>query len=189
MNALRLAAVLALVAAAVAIAPPAARPLTTVHIGAGIIQSTLPDLLQQTKAIAIVEVVSDPSEHWNAKDNRSWGTLGDDSFIYRDVPVRVVRLEGGSLPSSLTLRDPGGTADGYEFEVDGTATWNVGSQYLVFVTRSTFPTREGAEDNWTPVRLGQGVFSWSGKDWYEPIQNLRVSGDEIQDVVALLPSR
>lgn len=185
---LRSAAALVFLAAALVVCGLAKSGPIVVHVGAGVVKSDLPELASLAKAIAIVQVVADPSEHWNSADNKSWGTLGEDSLIYRDVPVKVVSLVDGELPSTLTLRDLGGTADGYLFEVDGTGTWTVGSQYLVFVTKSAFPTREGSEDSWTPVRLGQGVFSVSGQDWYEPIQGIRIPGDRVQDVVSLLPS-
>ena len=174
---------------AIALATRVGTTVTRVAIQGSFVQSSLPDLVKHAQAVAIVEMTAAPSEHWNSEGNKSWGTLGVDSFIYRDVPLKVVTVLSGSLPSTLTVRDLGGTADGFEFVFDGSADWEVGSRYLVFLEWRKFPVREGTEESWTPVRLCQGVFSWTGHDWFEHIQDIHIAADGAKDVVALLPPR
>jgi hypothetical protein len=44
--------------------------------------------------------------------------------------------------------------------------------------------KEGTDGSWTPVRLAEGVFIWSGIDWVEPIQGHHITDVEISDFAA-----
>jgi hypothetical protein len=141
--------------------------------------STIEELVERADALAIVRVAGRSTSHWNALDGKEWGTLGRDSFVYRDVPVQVIKGLAGDLPSSFTLRDLGGIATGLELFFEGGVKWTAEKEYLVFLEYRHFPTKEGSDDSWTPVRLAQGTFVWSGLDWYEPIQSLHITSNEI----------
>lgn len=148
--------------------------------------SSLDEMLAQTEAIAIVEATGQVSVRWNSQDGRHWGKPGVDSFIYRDVTVRVVQALFGDPGATLILRDVGGTADGFTMEFEGAGSWVDGVQYLVLLQHVDSPVQGGSERVWTAVGLGQGQFSRAGGRWVDAIQGIRLSDDDLAAAVVRL---
>lgn len=69
-------------------------------------------------------------------------------------------MKGAAAPGdTLTVRGIGGFADGVRLHFDGMEELNSGSNYLLFLKRVDWPTREGSDqDLLTPVAHRQGVF-------------------------------
>lgn len=155
----------------------------TTRIGATFAAGDIATLVRRSTAIAVVEPTGHFIDHWNNAENAEWGELGVDSYIYRDSAVRLVRALRGNLPSTITVRGLGGTVADVSLEFEAGATeWVAGDQYLVFLEVGEFPTREGSEPFWTPVRLGQGVFERTESGWRDSIQFLEIADDELRQL-------
>ncbi len=160
----------------------------TIRIGFTFAKSDLGSLARRADAIALVEPTGKSVEHWNSADNKRWGDIGSDSFIYRDVEVRVVKVVFGKVPGdTITIRGLGGTADAVrvEFEAGG-GDFEPGGQYLVFLAYADFPMKEGTDPSWTAVRLSQGVFARENGRWLEPILGLTIEDADVQNLGGLV---
>lgn len=154
---------------------------TTITVGMTFAKSDLRSLARLADAIAIVEPTGKVVEHWNSADNRRWGDIGKDAFIYRDTEVQVRQVVFGIVPSqTIVIRGLGGTADNVRLDFEaGGGDLQPDLQYLVFLAHRDFPTKDGMEPSWSAVRLGQGIFSRGPGKWSEPIQGLTVNDVDI----------
>lgn len=176
----RLVAVVLVIGALIGFAQLASRPAEIeISIQSSVTQGTVQDLVDRASALAIVKPTGVMNAHWNAADNHKWGKVGQDSYVYKEVEVELVASVTGEVPKKFTIRDLGGSADGYKVTFDGSTEWTSDETYLVFLAEVPFPTKEGDETVWTSVRLGQGVFHQEGPSWYEPIQGLTIQEKDL----------
>lgn len=176
---------LSLVAAAltlVALAYP--RPPSLAHhivASASSIRYTLQDLQNAAEIIAVVKPTGKDSEHWNNAKNSAWvSEKPGRAMIYNDQEVVVVDVIRGQAPSTLTIRNIGGTVGDTMYELEGLEPLEQGAQYLVFLKTFQTPTEEGTEAALSFVGQDQGVFMRSG-DAFANDLGLSVTPDMLQE--------
>jgi len=103
---------------------------------------TVEELTQAASRVVEVQVLESHSE-WNA----------DHSKIYTISRVRVSNVLKGGNVREVTIRQPGGSADGYTMKVSGVRALQIGEQTMMFLRPS--PQDDGT---WSVVGLMQGNF-------------------------------
>lgn len=123
---------------------------------------TVEDLWNEADYVLIVQPTGRQVEHWNNAANTQWEAPKDSGvmpMIVRDEDVTVARVLKGDSPTSLTIRNIGGVADGVAFEYDGLFDLATGARYLVFLATERWPTQEGFETATGFVANGQGLWA------------------------------
>lgn len=141
------------------------------------------DLLATADAVAIIAGTDQRQEHWNSAENTEWESDSNArmALIYRDEEVQVIRVLKGDLAGRETIRGVGGRVGDVEVVMHGSHPFEVGKEYLVFLSYADTPTQEGSERALTVHFMGLGSFERvDGTVWRNP-----TSGFEILEVDVL----
>lgn len=130
-----------------------------------VIPMSLAQLEGAADVIAVVRPTGKDDVHWNNASNSRWTSDDGRAMIYNDQQVVVVNLLRGEAPSTLLIRNIGGTVGDTSFELEGLEPLAAGQLYLVFLETVETPTKEGSETAISFVAQEQGVFAPAGETY------------------------
>lgn len=140
---------------------------------------TLPELIDAADFVAIVRATGKDQVHWNNASNTKWESEANLAMIYNDQEVVVIDSIRGDAPTSLVIRNVGGTVGDTSFELTGLEPLVPGRDYLLFLEAVSTPTAEGEEESVSFVGLEQGIFVQSGLV-YSNIYGLSVDPENLR---------
>ncbi|MGH2966863.1 MAG: hypothetical protein ACRDMH_15970 [Solirubrobacterales bacterium] len=121
----------------------------------------LAELLHDAELVIVARAV-DQDAGWNSSNNLPWKAdagAPNQSFIYSTTRLAVLRVIRGEYAApEIDVKSIGGDVGEVRMTFAESAALKPGQEYMLMLRRVTIPTREGAEEAWMPIALGQGTF-------------------------------